>query len=341
MVRVGRIFISYRREDTGDYTARLFAALAAEFGPDALFWDNESIRKGIDDWPSRIDEELERALAIVAVIGPRWATLERDGVRRIDCEDDWVRKEIRSGFARNVQVIPVALKIESLPLASLVPEDIRRLISTQAIEVRSDYLSADCATLIRSLRECVPTLSPSARPEHPRTQHRRQKTTLAGIALLLGGAAVLSFDVWQDQPPPLSADASIRFLYELVEVTRIPFLPERGVRDNLVVRVRVRSLEQTPVRLSGERILDLSRDGAALGRFTNRSDPVVLDPDHAIELFWDLLVPVEVLRDLPHANASLTILTDPLMERPGPSLKIAPISLEPTMTHAGFPSDDQ
>ena len=91
---MSRIFISYRREDTGMGVGRLADSLREHFAREQVFQDISSIDPGAD-----FIEVLQRALAdcaaVLVVIGPKWLSVTgRQGKRRLDDPHDWVRQEI-------------------------------------------------------------------------------------------------------------------------------------------------------------------------------------------------------------------------------------------------------
>ena len=88
-----KIFISYRRADASWPARWLTDRLVDRFGPGVVFQDVDSIRPG-DDFAAEIVAAVEACSALLAVIGPRWLTVEGDGGRRIDDPQDWVRLEI-------------------------------------------------------------------------------------------------------------------------------------------------------------------------------------------------------------------------------------------------------
>ena len=94
----GRIFLSYRRQDTSGTTGRLYDRLVDRFGPDQVFMDVDSIEVGLD-----FAEVIQRAVAacgvLLAVIGPQWlSATDKDGHRRLEDPDDVVRLEIEAAL---------------------------------------------------------------------------------------------------------------------------------------------------------------------------------------------------------------------------------------------------
>ena len=77
----GRIFISYRRQETGDLAGRLYDRLEDRFGEARVFMDVDTIELGVD-----FTEVITRAVGtcevLLAVIGPHWLTAtDQDGHR--------------------------------------------------------------------------------------------------------------------------------------------------------------------------------------------------------------------------------------------------------------------
>src|SRR4051794_40209629 len=84
-----KIFISYRRGDTGPAVRLLSSALKERFGQRAVFVDTEAIDPGAR-WPRRIDQALTSADVVLVAVGPRWLDItDERGRPRIGRHDDW------------------------------------------------------------------------------------------------------------------------------------------------------------------------------------------------------------------------------------------------------------
>ena len=104
---LGRIFISYRREDTAYPAAWLFDRLVAHFGEGQVFKDIDTIQPG-DDFAEVIGSAIASCDVLLALIGDRWLTAtDENEQRRLDRPDDLVRLEIQAALDRNIRVIPV------------------------------------------------------------------------------------------------------------------------------------------------------------------------------------------------------------------------------------------
>lgn len=145
------IFVSYRREDSEHAAGRLRLSLLSQFGDEAIFMDTSSIQAG-EEWPSRIKSALDSAKAVIAVIGRDWVRVSDEwGQRRIDEENDWVRKEIEQALAQNKEVIPVLVSEGRMPPADKLPRSISALPEKQAMSIRSSYWDHDIKLLLSRL----------------------------------------------------------------------------------------------------------------------------------------------------------------------------------------------
>src|SRR5436190_4239333 len=91
-----RVFVSYRRSDSGAYARNMYDALTQHLGAQSVFYDIDSIAPG-RDFVDVLGESLARADVLLVVIGPTWATCtDEDGERRLDDPNDYVRLEVQS-----------------------------------------------------------------------------------------------------------------------------------------------------------------------------------------------------------------------------------------------------
>jgi TIR domain len=137
-----RIFISYRRDDSRGYAGRLQGDLSRRYSEEHVFRDVE-IPPGAD-FGEYITSLVDKCNVVLAIIGPGWLDArDRDGERRIDDPDDWVRLEIERALARDgVEVIPVLVDGARLPPREELPESLLALRRRNAFELsdrRWDY----------------------------------------------------------------------------------------------------------------------------------------------------------------------------------------------------------
>src|SRR5262249_23754478 len=87
------IFISYRRNDTGDAVGRLYDHLVAAYGNDAVFKDVDAIALG-QDFRRALEGALSRCQVFLCVIGSTWEGPLPGGGNAVDRTDDVLRLEI-------------------------------------------------------------------------------------------------------------------------------------------------------------------------------------------------------------------------------------------------------
>lgn len=146
------IFINYRRTESGWPADRLAMELQRVFGKDRIFLDAQGIVAG-DEFPSVIEENLRRATVLIVLISTGWLHVEDEsGSRRLYLDDDWVRREIRTGLARqDCRVIPVLVDDAELPDNKDLPDDIAELVKRQRISIRQAHIDDDVEILCGKL----------------------------------------------------------------------------------------------------------------------------------------------------------------------------------------------
>jgi SIR2-like domain/TIR domain len=187
-----KIFVNYRRDDSGGWAGRLYDQLAAHFGADSVFFDVESLEPGMH-WLSTIRGESAACPAFVALIGQRWAEIMQERVRAES--EDHVRGEIESALRRDSAfdlVIPALVDDADLPRELDVPASIRPLLRREAVELRPTSWRADVQELIAVLERppaprrvqprfaaqppAFPPAPPEPAPEEPSAADERVAT---------------------------------------------------------------------------------------------------------------------------------------------------------------------
>ena len=108
-----------------------------------MWLDHTDIDPG-RDFAEALEEALTHSDVLLAIIGPDWLTAEKEGRRRLDDPDDWVRREVVTGLGLGrVQVIPVLVGEAPLPAPDELPEPLQRIPQLQAITVRPDRFEDD------------------------------------------------------------------------------------------------------------------------------------------------------------------------------------------------------
>jgi hypothetical protein len=148
------IFISYRRSDAGPYARLLQVQLGQHLPGTPVFMDLDSIEAGTD-FAEAIKAGVASCRILIALIGPRWATVaDGDGQRRLDDPDDYVRFEIRTAFERRARVIPVLVDGATMPHRQQLPDDLATLGRLNALQMSYDryvYDEGRLMTIIQKL----------------------------------------------------------------------------------------------------------------------------------------------------------------------------------------------
>jgi isoamylase len=157
-----RIFISYRREETAAYVATwLYDRLSDRFGKGQVFKDIDDIRLG-EDFVARITDAVGSCRVLLALIGDRWLTVaDKEGRRRLDRSEDWVRLEIETALRRNISVIPILVGAARMPRADELPANLAGLVRRQALELSPIHFNSDVDRLLKDLDEALTEVLPS------------------------------------------------------------------------------------------------------------------------------------------------------------------------------------
>lgn len=150
-VAPNRIFVSYRRDDTAYPSGWLFDKLTQHFGKDQVFKDIDSIVLG-DDFVEVITAAVSVCDALLAIIGQRWLIItDKDGRRRLDNPNDFVRLEIEAAIKRNVRIIPILVDGARMPRAEELPPSLANLARRQALELSPSRFDFDTSRLLKVL----------------------------------------------------------------------------------------------------------------------------------------------------------------------------------------------
>ena len=161
----GRIFLSYRREDSSGYAGRLFDHIKKHFGKDRVFMDISSIEPGVD-FVDSIERALNSCDTFLVLIGKDWLDCrDASGNRRLDDPDDFIRIETSAALKRDVRVFPILVKGAVMPSAKDLPEDMARLARRNAHELSDLRWEFDCNELMAVLEKIVGP--PDIRPVPP------------------------------------------------------------------------------------------------------------------------------------------------------------------------------
>lgn len=161
-----KIFISYRRDDSGHAADSIYSSLCARLGKDKIFFDVDGIPPGVN-WKRYLRESVESCALLLVIIGKDWLDM-RDaatGERRLEQTVDFVRFEIETALQRGIPIIPLFLDgLTGLP-AEQLPSSISELSDYQGMQVRR---LPDFTNDMERLHRAIDRLLESS-PTHPPT----------------------------------------------------------------------------------------------------------------------------------------------------------------------------
>jgi flagellar biosynthesis GTPase FlhF len=176
------IFISYRRDDSEGQAGRLFEALRAAFGPQAVFMDVATIEPGVD-FRRAIDKHTAGCGALLALIGKRWLTAtDAQGRRRLDDPDDFVRMETAAALRRDIPVIPVLVQDASMVRPEDLPDELKNLAFRNSVVLSHARWDSDVELLVNALQPLVEGSSVT-------TPAAAKRWLPAGLVLVAAGIA--------------------------------------------------------------------------------------------------------------------------------------------------------
>ena len=177
--KLPKLFISYRRDDSGPYAGRLYDWLLQQFGAAQLFLDTEYIRAG-ETFPVVLQERIAASDVVLVVMGPQWLTIENEAGRRLDQEDDSVRLELEWALEHQKRIIPVLVGGAAVPSASDLPLVLRSLAERHAVQLADASFPRDFDGLVDEVL---------GRPRH---FARRELDRLRRLVFVLKSSVVLS-----------------------------------------------------------------------------------------------------------------------------------------------------
>jgi class 3 adenylate cyclase/tetratricopeptide (TPR) repeat protein len=146
-----KLFINYRRTDVAGHAGRLFDALSQQRGVAQVFLDRDTIPVGVD-FARFIRESIDGCDTVLALIGRGWADArDRDGRRRIEQPDDYVRLELEAAFAHRIPILPILLQDAEMPPESALPPSIAALARLNALELSDRRWRRDIEVLYETL----------------------------------------------------------------------------------------------------------------------------------------------------------------------------------------------
>lgn len=170
---MSKIFLSYRRADTSGYVIAIYDRLIQTLSSKDIFRDLDTIDYG-EDFVEVIENAVQQCDVLLAIIGQQWVKItDAEGQRRLDNPEDFVRLEIAIALRRNIRVIPVLVGGATMPSADDLPEDLKRLVRRNALEIRDRDFQAHMERLIRAINRALAATQSHKLPTHPQTKPQK------------------------------------------------------------------------------------------------------------------------------------------------------------------------
>jgi hypothetical protein len=146
-----KVFISYRREDTGSAAGRLYDRLTRLSLKTNVFFDVSTIGGG-KDFNTEIESAIGRSDAALIFIGDKWLEpVQPSGKARIWEASDYVHAELRAALARSILVLPVLVAGARMPRPEQLPEDVRAVTTKNALPLRHESFDDDAENIVATV----------------------------------------------------------------------------------------------------------------------------------------------------------------------------------------------
>jgi len=176
-----KVFISYRRSESGGHAGRLYDAMVARFGEPNVFMDID-MQPGLD-FVDRITDVVGACRVLLVVMGPDWGlAAEGDAQPRISHQHDFVRLEVATALRRpDVTVIPLLVEGARMPDPDDLPESLRALARRNALELSDTRWRSDIGRLLDVI-ETLLAGAPVSEPAPARPPEHASVATPAAVA---------------------------------------------------------------------------------------------------------------------------------------------------------------
>ncbi len=158
---MSKIFISYRRSDSGHVTGRIYDHLLKHFKREEIFKDVDSIPVATN-FRQYIKNTIISCDVVLVVIGNSWLTVtDKKGTPRLADPGDTVRCEIETALEHGIIVLPLLLDGMEMPDPGLLPPSLQSLTELNSLHIRPDPdFNNDMERLIRAITSILKTQQP-------------------------------------------------------------------------------------------------------------------------------------------------------------------------------------
>lgn len=148
------VFISYRRSDTSDTSARIHDDLSDEFGVRRVFFDVEDIHP-TQQWKASIETAVQQCSVGLVIIGRNYFVNDENGYPRISDTNDVVHREVKTMLDRRIRIIPVLVGGAGIEILNSLPTELMGLREFQAMIFDQKFWSESLTRLLTAINEVL------------------------------------------------------------------------------------------------------------------------------------------------------------------------------------------
>jgi hypothetical protein len=115
-----------------------------------VFMDVDAIPLGMD-FRDVLRVAVRNANVMLVLIGRNWLTSDREGRRKLDDPNDFVRMEIEYALREDISVVPVLIDDATMPKPEQLPASLRRLLTYRSTRFSPRSLESDFQQLQKFL----------------------------------------------------------------------------------------------------------------------------------------------------------------------------------------------
>jgi hypothetical protein len=161
-----RVFIAYRRDDSGGYARAVANDLRELWGNDNVFLDVEpdALPRGVD-YLDFAQEKVRTSDVVLALIGNGWARSPH--LERLAEPEDAVRLEILAAHGNKVALLPVTVGGARMPARGTLPPELAWFERKNAHDLSDTRWTYDMGELVRVIQSLVPAPPAPDPPDIP------------------------------------------------------------------------------------------------------------------------------------------------------------------------------
>lgn len=154
-----RVFLAYRREDTGDIARKIYDVLHKSLGDNEVARDVDRVANRTVNRVVLAQDIVQSFDAMLIIIGQQWMGLPSGATtaRALDNPKDNLRIQIEAGFRRpDMLIVPVLVNGASMPTAEELPLSLRELTEKKPFQLdtlNEAALDTQLARLITQIKQ--------------------------------------------------------------------------------------------------------------------------------------------------------------------------------------------